>query len=72
MATTLGSTATVTLTTAFIDLSTFDEIECWLCGGKSVNRLRKIIRNSAWIIVWPAAPGRPCNGTVHRYSVTTQ
>jgi hypothetical protein len=51
MATTLGSTATVALTTAFIDLSTFDEIECWLYGGKSVNRFRKIIRKSAWFTV---------------------
>jgi hypothetical protein len=51
MATTVGSTSTVTLTTAFIDLSTFDEIECWLYGGKSVNRFRKIIRKSAWFTV---------------------
>lgn len=51
MTTSLGSTATVSLTTAFIDLSTFDEIECWLYGGKSVNRFRKIIRKSAWFTV---------------------
>ena len=31
--------------------STFDEIECWLYGGKSVNRFRKIIRKSAWFTV---------------------
>ena len=51
MTTSLGSTATVSLTTAFIDLSTFDEIECWLYGGKSVNRFRKVIRKSAWFTV---------------------
>lgn len=51
MTTSLGSTATVSLTTAFIDLSTFDEIECWLYGGKSVNRFRKMIRKSAWFTV---------------------
>ena len=51
MSTSLGSTATVSLTTAFIDLSTFDEIECWLYGGKSVNRFRKVIRKSAWFTV---------------------
>ena len=45
------STASVSLTTAFIDLSTFDEIECWLYGGKSVNRFRKVIRKSAWFTV---------------------
>jgi hypothetical protein len=63
MTTSLGSTATVSLTTAFIDLSTFDEIECSpgaalrrrlharLYGGKSVNRFRRIIRKSAWFTV---------------------
>ena len=51
MTTSLGSTATVSLTTAFIDLSTFDEIECWLYGGKSVNRFRKVIRKAAWFTV---------------------
>jgi hypothetical protein len=58
MATALGSTATVSLTTAFIDLSTFDEIECWLYGGKSVNRFRKVIRKSAWFTVIAAQCNR--------------
>ena len=58
MATALGSTATVSLTTAFIDLSTFDEIECWLYGGKSVNRFRKVIRKSAWFTVIAAQLNR--------------
>jgi hypothetical protein len=49
--TSVGSTASVSLTTAFIDLSTFDEIECFLYGGKSVNRFRKVIRKSAWFTV---------------------
>lgn len=52
------STATVSLTTAFIDLSTFDEIECWLYGGKSVNRFRKVIRKSAWFTVIAAQLNR--------------
>ena len=56
--TALGSTATVSLTTAFIDLSTFDEIECWLYGGKSVNRFRKVIRKSAWFTVIAAQLNR--------------
>lgn len=43
--------ATVSLTTAFIDLSTFDEIETWLYGGRSVNRFRKCIRRCAWFTV---------------------
>ena len=58
MATTSGSTASVSLTTAFIDLSTFDEIECWLYGGKSVNRFRKVIRKSAWFTVIAAQLNR--------------
>jgi hypothetical protein len=58
MATTVGSTASVSLTTAFIDLSTFDEIECWLYGGKSVNRFRKVIRKSAWFTVIAAQLNR--------------
>lgn len=52
------STASVSLTTAFIDLSTFDEIECWLYGGKSVNRYRKVIRKSAWFTVIAAQLNR--------------
>lgn len=47
----MSTTATISLTTAFIDLSTFDEIECWLYGGKSVNRFRKVIRKSAWFTI---------------------
>ena len=53
-----SSTASVSLTTAFIDLSTFDEIECWLYGGKSVNRFRKVIRKSAWFTVIAAQLNR--------------
>lgn len=56
--TSVGSTATVSLTTAFIDLSTFDEIECWLYGGKSINRFRKVIRKSAWFTVIAAQLNR--------------
>ena len=41
----------VSLTTAFIDLSTFDEIEAFLYGGLSVNRFRKTIRRSAWFTI---------------------
>ena len=52
------SSATVSLTTAFIDLSTFDEIECWLYGGKSVNRFRKVIRKSSWFTVIAAQLNR--------------
>ena len=58
MASTTTSTATVSLTTAFIDLSTFDEIECWLYGGKSINRFRKVIRKSAWFTVIAAQLNR--------------
>jgi hypothetical protein len=47
----MTTSSNVSLTTAFIDLSTFDEIECWLYGGKSVNRFRKVIRKSAWFTV---------------------
>jgi hypothetical protein len=47
----MTNTATVSLTTAFIDLSTFDEIESWLYGGRSVNKFRKVIRKSAWFTV---------------------
>ena len=47
----MSATATVSLTTAFIDLSTFDEIESWLYGGRSVNKFRKVIRKSAWFTV---------------------
>ena len=54
----MATTATVSLTTAFIDLSTFDEIECWLYGGKSVNRFRKVIRKSAWFTVIAAQLNR--------------
>ena len=56
--TTPGSTASVSLTTAFIDLSTFDEIECWLYGGTSVNRFQKVIRKSAWFTVIAAQLNR--------------
>lgn len=52
------SSATVSLTTAFIDLGTFDEIECWLYGGKSVNRFRKVIRKSAWFTIIAAQLNR--------------
>ena len=58
MTTSTTSTATVSLTTAFIDLSTFDEIECWLYGGKSINRFRKVIRKSAWFTVIAAQLNR--------------
>jgi hypothetical protein len=55
---TAPSTASVSLTTAFVDLSTFDEIECWLYGGKSINRFRKVIRKSAWFTVIAAQLNR--------------
>jgi hypothetical protein len=58
MSSSVISTASVSLTTAFIDLSTFDEIECWLYGGKSVNRYRKVIRKSAWFTVIAAQLNR--------------
>jgi hypothetical protein len=45
------SPTNVSLTTAFIDLSTFDEIEVYLYGGMSVNRFRKTIRRSAWFTI---------------------
>ena len=45
------STASVSLTTAFIDLSTYDEIESYLYGGRSVNKFRKVIRKSAWFTI---------------------
>ena len=44
-------TQTVSLTTAFIDLSTYDEIESFLYGGRSINKFRKVIRRSAWFTV---------------------
>lgn len=65
-----GSTATVSLTTAFIDLSTYDEIECWLYGGKSVNKFRKVIRKSAWFTVIAAQLNR-C-GTVGDFGTEMQ
>lgn len=52
------SSASVSLTTAFVDLSTYDEIECWLYGGKSVNRFRKLIRKAAWFTVIAAQLNR--------------
>lgn len=58
MSSSAPSTASVSLTTAFIDLSTFDEIECWLYGGKSINRFRKVIRKSAWFTVIAAQLNR--------------
>ena len=45
------SHSTVSLTTAFIDLSTYDEIESFLYGGRSINKFRKVIRRSAWFTV---------------------
>lgn len=38
----------VALTTAFIDLSSYDEIEVWMYGGRSVNLFRRAIIRSAW------------------------
>ena len=67
---TIGSTATVSLTTAFIDLSTYDEIECWLYGGKSVNKFRKVIRKSAWFTVIAAQLNR-C-GTTGDFGIEMQ
>ena len=45
------STASVSLTTAFIDLSTYDEIESYLYVGRSVNKFRKVICKSAWFTI---------------------
>lgn len=53
-----STTATVSLTTAFVDLSTYDEIECFLYGGRSVNKFRKIIRKSSWFTVIAAQLNR--------------
>lgn len=45
------SSQTVAITTSFIDLSTYDEIEVFFYGGRSVNKFRKVIRRSNWFTV---------------------
>lgn len=52
------TTPTVALTTAFIDLSTYDEIECFMYGGRSVNKFRKMIRKSSWFTIIAAQLNR--------------